>query len=480
MPSLTSEASPYDVLTPDASGMTDSTDNSEVNDPGVDDANVDDGADTDEGADQTDEGDGADTSDEGDDSADGGDPAAKAQAEADAKAEAAQWKAKEGNLPPALKELIANNPGAAKRLKEMYFTNQRLMKFGPAAEIQKMKEAAEAFGGVDKMLELKGTIDQLGGEAGLQDTVQELGAWRDIDEKWIAGDPALVSHLAESNPASFEKIAPAMFSKLGETNPELYNYLASSIITNTFANDGTITNLLLMKQALNAGDTKLAATYFSKVEGSIANLQQLASQAPKSKAPDPKAQAWEQERASYQQKDVERFQSDVQSRNDAWMAPKVNNELAAYLNGAEKKLSPNTLARLDAAIRTEIWTKHLQPNATFMKSRASLYAKKDLDGVERLYKQYADKLFPTITRQIAKEFSLTPGAKRQPGAPQKGATNKGNESTQKPDQGFTLVDKMPKPEEVDNKATSFEMKMKDQFVLKNGKKVQVRPLRRVN
>jgi hypothetical protein len=475
MASLTTETSPYDVLSPVSAGATEdlSNDNQDVDvnvDPSVDD--TDPGADADADSDVD-----ADALEGDDQSAEEGDPASDADAEAAAKADEAAWKAKDGNLPPALKELIANNPNAGKRLKEMYFTNQRLMKLGGAGELQKMKEAVANIGGVEKLLELKGQIDQMGGEAGFQDAQQELGAWREIDNQWINGDVNLVGHLAESNPASFEKIAPAMFSKLGETNPELYNYLGASIITNTFLGDGTITNMLMMKQALAAGDTKLAAQYFQKIEGNIASLQNMAAQAPKSKAPDPKAQAWEQEKQGYQQKEVQRFQGDVQNRNDAWMAPKVQSELAAYLNGGEKKLSPNTLQRLDEAIRKEIWNKHLSTNAAFMKARAALYQKMDLDGVERLYKQYADKLFPTVTRQIAKEFGLQPAAKRAAAVAQTGGT-KGAAPAAKAQGGFIAVDKFPKPSEVDSKATTFDMKLKDQFILKDGRKVQVRPLKR--
>jgi hypothetical protein len=228
-----------------------------------------------------------------------------------------------------------------------------------------------------------------------------------------------------------------------------------------------------MKQALAAGDVATAKTYFGKIEGSVAGLQQKALQAPKAKAADPKQSAWEQERAGYQEKEVLRFQNDVQARNETWMGPKVKTELASYLNGAEKRLSANAFNRLDRAVREEIWNKHLATNSTFMKSREQLYAKQDLDGVERLYKQYADKLFPTIVRQMAKDFGLAPAAKRAAGSPA-GAGKDSKAATGKVEQGFTVVDRYPKPEEVDSKATSFDMKMKDQFVLKNGKKVQVK------
>jgi hypothetical protein len=471
MASLTQETSPYDVLSP-MPGVTDeSTDNQ--------DADVD--LDVDSGAEDTDPGDtdadeSSDDADapEGDDqSAEEGDPA-DVDAEAAAKADDAQWKAKDGNLPPRLKELINQNPQDAKRLKELYFTNQRLMKFGPAAEIKKMKEAIDTVGGVDKLLELKSAIDQMGGEAGFQEAQQELGAWREIDQQWIEGDVNLVGHLAESNPASFEKIAPAMFSKLGDTNPELYNYLGASIITNTFAGDGTLTNLLLMKQALKAGDANLAAQYFQKIEGNIASLQSMAQQAPKSKAPDPRQSAWDQRERTYQEKEQQRFSNDVSTRNNVWMEPKVKSELASYLNGAEKRLSQNTLDRLDNAIRSEIWDKHLATNTTFMKSRESLYAKQDLDGVARLYKQYAEKLFPVVTRQIAKEFGLQPQSKRAAAAPQTGGSKTPAKAATP---GWIAVDKYPNPKDVDSRATTFDMKLKDQFILKDGRKVQVKPLK---
>ena len=41
-----------------------------------------------------------------------------------------------------------------------------------------------------------------------------------------------------------------------------------------------------------------------------------------------------------------------------------------------------------------------------------------------------------------------------------------------------MVDKYPNPALVDSKKTTFDMKMKDQYILKDGTKVQVKPLRK--
>ncbi len=475
MPSLTESTSPYDVLSPVSPEATAETTENVVDDgAAADETTVDEGAETtDEGTNEGDEsGDGSDEGGDGD-----LDPAAKAEADANAKAEDAQWKAKEGNLPAAMKELIANNPAMAKRLKEMYFTNQRLMKFGPAAEIKKIKDAVDTIGGVDKLISLKNQIDMMGGEAGFQEAQQELSAWRGIDEQWVKGDPALVDHLASVNQSSFESLAPVFFGKLADVNPELYDNIGAQIIYQTFANDGTIMNLNLMRQALSVGDAKLAGQYADAIQSRIGGIQKLAAATPKRKAEDPRAKEWQEKETKYETERTERFQGDVLSRNEQWMNPKINTELSSYLNGAEKKLSQPTLSRLDRAVKEEIWNKHLKTNQTFMKQREALYAKRDLEGVERLYKQYAEPLFPNVTRQIAKEFGISPAAKRAAGTPQTGGT-KTNATQQKADAGFAMVDKYPNPNDVDNKKTTFDMKLKDQFILKDGKKVQVRPLKR--
>lgn len=385
-------------------------------------------------------------------------------------AEDAAWKAKSGNIPPALKELIAANPQYAKQLKNLYFTNQRLNSFGPAAEIKKMKEAIDGFGGVEKLTELQGQINAMGGEAGFQESIQELGAWRDIDTKWMNGDPALADHLAQANPASFEKIAPVMFGKLSDVNPDLYNCLGSQIIAQTLQSNGTIVNFQLMKQALAGGNGELAGQYLQRIEAALGGLIQMSQQAPKSRAADPQQKAWEQERQSYQEKEAQRFQQDVLTRNSAWMTPKVTSELAAYLNGGEKKLSPNTLQRINEAVKKEIWNNHLANNASFMKQKDALFAKADLDGVERLYKQYTDKLFSTVTRQIAKEFSLSPGAKRPAVTPVTGANGRARAQAEP---GWTKTTKYPTPAEVDNNQTTYADKVADRFVLKDGRKIQV-------
>lgn len=467
-------SSPYDVLSPvtvDSSDVDTNTTDTDI-DTGAEDSSADDSSTDDTAEETTDGSEEAEASDEDSSSAEEGDPAKTAEQAAAAKAEDAQWKAKDGNIPSALKEIMNANPAAAKRLKEMYFTNQRLTKFGPAGELKKMKEAVDAVGGSDKLIELKNQIDMMGGEAGFQESQQELQSWRELDNKWQNDANGCADHLFGANGAAAERLAPVMFNKIADTNPELYDNLASQLIINTFAQSGTLTSLQLMGQALQAGNAQLAGEYYQKVAGVLGSLNKLAQQAPKMKTADPKEQAWQAEKKTYEQKIQETFQGELQTANQSWMNPKITTNLASYLNGAEKKLSPNTVSRIDRAVKEEIWNNHLSSNPTFVKQREALLAKRDKDGLVRLYKQYApDKLWQKVTRDICAEFSLQPSSKK--GAAAAPAAAGAGKPNAKAEVGWTKTTKMPKVDEVDRTKTSRDMIIKDQYILKDGRKVQV-------
>lgn len=465
--------SPYDVLSPITdSAATDSADTAVDTDvdTSVDDTDVDltpDDAD----ADTSNSEESSDAADSDGDVVDG-DQDADADLEASKAADTA-WKAKDGNIPAAMKEIIAANPAHAAKLKEMYFTNQRLQKFGTQSELRRQKDTLDAIGGIDKAIALKNQIDELGGEAGFQEAMTELGTWRGIDEKWINADTALVDELAAGNPASFEVLAPVFFGKLAQVNGEMYDNIGARLITQTFAQDGTYMNLQLMQQALAGGNSAVAKQYLDKVLQRVEGLNTMANQAPKQKAQNPKQQAWDQEKQQYESRENERFQTDLSAANKGWMDPKIKGELGTYLNGGDKKLSANTQARLDRAIKEEIWYNHLANNPQFVKQRQALLAKRDKDGLVRLFRQYSpDRVWQKVTRDICDEFGIKPAGKKAAIAATP-KTNGASQQQQKTEGGFQKVTKFPTPDQVDNGKTTFDMKVKNQFYLKDGRKVQV-------
>jgi len=328
----------------------------------------------------------------------------------------------------------------------------------------------EHLGGADKLLALSEQINSMGGEQGFQESMAELGGWRELDDKWIAGDPAFVETLAQGNPASFETIAPVMFGKLADVNPELYNNLGAQIIMQTFVADGTLTNIQLMKQALIGKNPELAGQYLDKIEKSLGGIVNLAQSAPKAKPrTTPQAEALNTERQQFNEERTQAFRGEVTTLNHGWQGAKITGELAAYLNGAEKKITPALRAKMDRDIGQYIWDNHLANNPTFMKQREALMGKRDREGLVRLYKQYAnDKLWATTTRQVCADYNLSPASKRPP-VP----TVQGNKGPAKVDTGFQRVSKFPKPQEVDRSLTTYDMGVNNQFVLKDGRRIQV-------
>jgi hypothetical protein len=433
----------------------DNTDSEEaLTDDATDDVADDSSEDTDTDEDSGEESDEADTSEEDEDG------------EADADEQQEQKTGDGRTLPSKLKELCKAHPDAAKLIKDLYFTNQALTQYGKPGEIRKMKEAIESFGSVDNVVKMKQTLDIIGGEEGLQQLQSSLEQWNNVDKQFMDGSPEFIDNLIEASPEAFEKIMPTALVRLGSTAPETYNNMMAQVMWNTFANDGTIINLSMLKQALAAGNTELANSSFQKIEASLGNIQQLAQQAPKAKQVDPKAQAFEQERKTFQQQQQQAFTNEVQQTNSAWIRSSVTKELTTFLKG--KKPSDAQLNRMESAIREEIGTV-LEKNTSLVKQVEALRNRRDKDGLVRLYKQHIGKLLPETTRKIAREFGLNPGIAK------KGVTTAkpGQKVQGKAESGWQPVSKLPDHTEVDKNLTTDDMIFEGKVITKDGRRLKL-------
>jgi len=117
------------------------------------------------------------------------------------------------------------SPAAKAALDQVKATDPKL-----AASFQKAlfladRVARELPGGFKEVQQLKQTIEQLGGEQGIQEFQQELGGWRDFDEQFTAGDPKVLEFLTGTPEAkdAFLKIAPLAFDRFAKIHPDGYN-----------------------------------------------------------------------------------------------------------------------------------------------------------------------------------------------------------------------------------------------------------------
>lgn len=445
----------FDALNdlPAVDTSTEDTDNTE--DVQVDDESTDTSDDSSEDTD-------TDSDESGDeDSEDGEESDEDAEVDADGKASTGDGR----TLPADLKAICKQHPEAAKKIKDLYFTNQALTKYGKPGEIRKMKEAIESFGSVDSVVKMKQTLDIIGGEEGLKQLQGSLEQWNAVDKQFMSGSPEFVDNLIEASPEAFEKIMPTALIRLGSTSPDTYNNMMAQVMMNTFAQNGTIINLSMLKQALAAGNTQLASETFQKIEASIGSIQAIAQQAPKVKQSDPKQQAFEQERQTFQQQQQQAFTNEVKQVNDQFIRSTVTKELTTFLKG--KKPSDAQLNRIDSAIREEIGAV-LDKNNALKQQVEALRNRRDKDGLVRLYKQHIGKLLPETTRKIAREFGLNPGT-----AGKKAVVKPGAKPGVKAEAGWQNVSKFPSPDEVDRSKTTDDMIFENRVITKDGRKLRI-------
>lgn len=427
----------------------------------------------------------------GEDDADGdADTDAEADADSDADADADEVvpdggfkPTKDGKMPKELKDLLkANeaNPKLCKLLKDQYFTNAKLMKMGKVGDIQRLTEAATTAGGVEKLLEIHQKFSEIGGEVGFQEMQDNLKAWQDVDQKWQNDPAALAEHLADADAGAFDAFVPTALNKYAQTNGAAYDHMMSGIMYQTLIQNGAWNNFNLLKQALATGNVEGAKQALAAIEGPLSGIRASAEKAPPVKQVDPKVKEYQQREQTQNQERTQRNQDDILTKNTAWMSPRVNTELSSILKGAEKKLSAKTLAGIEQDTKQEIWDTYLAKDAGFQKQRQALLARGDVEGSVRLYKQATEKHWATTVRKQAKAWGVVIPSKKQvqSDAAKAAQQNKGNTAAKgaakgQTEQGWKRTTKYPKPEDVDRSKTSYEMRAKDQFVLKTGEKVQV-------
>ena len=115
--------------------------------------------------------------------------------------------------------LKKTDPALAKELKNLYYSQ---------------KAFKEAFpGGLPEVKKFREAYDQLGGEEGIQGINAERAEWKQIDEKFAAGDATVLDAFAQQNPEGFSKLIPAALDKLAALDRDSYNHTLSGVFVST-------------------------------------------------------------------------------------------------------------------------------------------------------------------------------------------------------------------------------------------------------
>jgi G:T/U-mismatch repair DNA glycosylase len=446
---------------------------------GADSADDSSGADADAGADTSDADADAVASDDTPDDTDG-------QAAAGKDTKPAQ-KILEGDgrqMPAKLRAAIAEakktDPQLAAQLKDIYwgYFNQK-------------NEIAKHFpGGIAEAVKLKETVDDLVGQDGLEELTGELGEYRSLDQQFIEGNPEFIRAAVEKFPDGFKKLMPSMIDTWSDVDPESYERRMAGIIVGTLrqaqaddqgnalgtfaGNEERAVDYLQMLQT-----TPEQKSIIDKVVALLGINQRLlngwtnlANSKPRAPTVNPDQQRIDRERTELNQREAKMFTDGVGRDFNSFSHPKIDAELTKLLNGrpitdASKNIFYNK-------VKNRILL-NLRSQPGFESKYDSLCDNKDHAGAIKMLTSRGGPLLADAVDKTYRELYGEPklGAKKNP--PAAGDKNKPGAnppgSKEKPVAGWTKVTEPPKTDEMDLKASPFEMRIKKQAILKSGKKV---------
>ncbi len=123
-----------------------------------------------------------------------------------------------------LDKLKVENPSLARAIQRALFKEAEFGKLAP--------------GGIQEIKALRETVEQLGGETGLQDMQREIAGFRGFDEQYTAGDPKAIDFMTSDAQGreAFVKLMPVALQKFEQLHPEGFKgYMAQVMEQSMYA-----------------------------------------------------------------------------------------------------------------------------------------------------------------------------------------------------------------------------------------------------
>ena len=388
--------------------------------------------------------------------------------EGEAEGEGEQQKAgpfraiEDGRPSKAVKDILAKieNPAAAKAFQRALFVEDRLRR--------------ELPGGFKELETLRGHVEQLGGDTGIQEMQGELTGWRQFDEQWSAGDPKVLEFLTETPEAkdAFARIAPAAFEKYREMNFEGYQGYVSQVFSADMQQEEIPLSLRLLVNVLQRAkfdveaDRTEAGGLVNKLIGYVNRIGEFAKKdvaLPTRATPDSRA--------------AELDTREQKLRRTEWSG-EVNKQHAGIFSEAWRRLVapmlPADKAKAEAAsnLIRRLYGIHLNEKLgakrDFNPNMERFFKANQKDGFIRLHGSAFKEAVPLALRLALAEAGLT---KRQApngnGKPAAAAASR----AAAPAEDFMHVGKKPEMAEVNRNLTGTKMWLEHKAILKSGKKV---------
>jgi hypothetical protein len=362
--------------------------------------------------------------------------------------EQVEVKGDERVLPQWIRNLKATDPAAFKEAKGVFFGHRSITDKLKDFDLDGTKAFLEEHGGRES---LASSITELRGKA------EELDG---ISQKMANGDPSLISDLIESSPDGFAKLAPVVADHWAKADPEGWGAAMSGVMAATIQQNGVPLFLEKMGMMLEFGKTEEAVKMLNDLKGwagsfaeKAAAPRQTARQAPQTD----KLSAREQE---LNQREARAFNDEMRRDVDNFRDPLIAKELDSFAKRRPNDTDAKQLAM--ETVRSQV-VDQMAKDTAFQKSLNALTARKDKEGALRLIKSREAAAIAIIAPKVGRMIFGTAGPAQ--------TADKKPVTAQKPDAGFALVDRPPKPETIDRFRTTDAMIMRGQFILKDGRKL---------
>lgn len=353
-------------------------------------------------------------------------------------------------LKALLSELKTKNPKMEKIVRGLFFADGAWKKEFP--------------GGLKEAQALKQQIEQTGGTEAVQSLQEELKGHKDLQDKWNRGDVSYVDDIASENPASFAKMVPRALDRLATGSPETYNHLMGQVIHATMRDANIPTQIYLAEQMLATGNVEEAKRIIGEIKGFVGSMEQLAKQAPKQPQEDPKAKELSAREEAIKNQERQAFNQSIAGEYNSYRDAAIGKAIDAQLNG--KKVSDYARQTILKNAINEI-SEVLSKDGGYKAKFERLYNAGDKAEIVKFAKSRVDGLIEKSVQKVYRElYSEGTLGTKKPALKPNGVDTKPAEA------GWVKLASAPRPEEIDNSKTSFDMKYHSKAVLKNGKKVQ--------
>lgn len=363
---------------------------------------------------------------------------------------------KDGRLDPTAKAeldaLKVKNPALAKAIQKALFAEDRLRR--------------ELPGGFKEVQELRGKLEELGGDTGIQEVKQEIDGWREFDNNYTAGDPKVLEFLTQTPEAAaaFLKIAPAAFEKFREAHPDGY----AAYMTNVFAADMAENNIPLQLEKLGwmLKDNPDAVAAVQQIQAYVNRIGQMARKPVAAPATAPKVDDRAKQLDSREQ----------QLTRTEWSRETSTRHSSLFQQQWKAQIGDRKLSDTQAATVRELYglklAAILKARPDFNQNLERYFSAKQKDGFLKLFDSVYKDAVPRALRTAIQQVGVGAKPGPKPGEPKPVAPGtKPIAPNGTATAGFTFVGAKPEFSTVDNRTTTPEMWQAGRAILRNGTKV---------